>query len=158
MEQDISKLLLSVMMVLDPNFDKQKFEIRCLGKPHEPEGLPKGKMAIYMFFYKSEALKIGKVGIKSQARFKSDHYNPNSSGSNLAKSIINDDNFADVSKDNVKLWIKSNIYRIDIILDPELKIWTLNLFESILHYRYKPRYEGHRIQRNFYGKKLEDIF
>ena len=57
--------------------------VDALPAPHRaPRSLPQGKMAVYAFFWDLECLKVGKVGPKSQARYTSQHYNPNcSSGS-----------------------------------------------------------------------------
>jgi len=51
--------------------------------------LPKGKMACYVFLTDERCLKVGKVGPKSGPRFSYQHYDPTSSMSNLAKSILN---------------------------------------------------------------------
>jgi hypothetical protein len=48
------------------------------GVPHRPSSLPKGTVGIYLFFFQDECLKIGKAGSKSNARFLSQHYNPES--------------------------------------------------------------------------------
>src|SRR5271169_3703372 len=59
-----------------------------LSKPHKPTGLLAGKMAVYAFFLNGQALKVGKAGANSDARYRSQHYNPKSAGSNLARSIL----------------------------------------------------------------------
>ncbi len=60
------------------------------GCPHLPYGLINGMMGIYIFELNGVCLKIGKAGEKSDARFRSQHYSPKSSQSNLAKSVLND--------------------------------------------------------------------
>jgi hypothetical protein len=65
--------------------------IESLPVPHKPPShLPPGTMAVYVFSYGPEFLKVGKVGPKSQARFVSQHYNPRSAQSTLARSLLDD--------------------------------------------------------------------
>jgi hypothetical protein len=64
-------------------------EAEVLQKPHvPPSALPTGKMAVYVFLWDEWCLKVGKVGPRSHARYASQHYNPHSSKSNLAKSLL----------------------------------------------------------------------
>ena len=125
------------------------YEILDRGMPHTPCTLKRGTMGIYTFIFRDEFLKIGKAGTNSNARFYTQHYNPCSAASNLAKSILEDDNMQGlgITKENVGEWIKQNTRRIDILLDASLGIFTLELIEAALHYRYEPRYEGFKNQR-----------
>ena len=125
------------------------YEIIDRGLPHTPHTLKRGKMGIYTFLYGDEFLKIGKAGPNSNARFFSQHYLPSSAQSNLSKSILEDDRMQGqgITKDNVGDWLKQNTRRIDILLDASLGIFTLELIEAALHYRYEPRYEGFKNQR-----------
>ncbi|MEV6689536.1 hypothetical protein AB0N28_30125, partial [Streptomyces sp. NPDC051130] len=52
-----------------------------------------------------------------------------------------------ITENNVGDWIKSNCRRVDIILDSDLGIFTLELIEAALHYKYEPIYEGFAAQR-----------
>src|SRR4028119_878965 len=71
------------------SIDDVQFE--ALPAPHQrPKTLPIGKKAVYVFCTASQCLKVGKVGLRSRARFTSQHYHPGSSISNLAKSLLND--------------------------------------------------------------------
>jgi hypothetical protein len=70
------------------NKDIQIESLKSLHTP--PRTLPNGKMAVYVFSWNNQCLKVGKVGPKSHARYTSQHYNPKSSNSNLAKSILKD--------------------------------------------------------------------
>jgi hypothetical protein len=71
------------------NLHRNTLSFEYLSAPHKPpSSLPKGKMAVYVCFWKGEYLKVGKVGPNSQARYISQHYNPSSSNSNLSESII----------------------------------------------------------------------
>lgn len=119
------------------------------GVPHRPSSLPKGTVGVYLFFYQDECLKIGKAGSKSNARFLSQHYNPESSQSNLAKSLLLDHHFPfQLSSESVGDWMKSNLRRVDIIIDESLGIFVPNLVEAFFHLRLKPRYEGFESQRS----------
>ena len=108
--------------------------------------LPTDKIAIYTFFYKDLSLKIGQVGKNSNVRFQSQHYNPKSAISNLAKSILTDQNLPfKLNENNVKGWLKNNTTRIDVIISStnskHRDKFILNLLEGILQYKYQPRYE-----------------
>lgn len=132
------------------NIDKNKIEIIRREKPHKIDLLNSNQMAIYTFSYKGEYFKIGKAWSNSNPRFKYQHYNPNSTNSNLAKRILDNDEFCNkekINENNIQDWMKNNLQRIDIIIDKDLKIFTLNLFESCLHYKYEPIYEGYKSQK-----------
>ena len=125
------------------------YEIIDRGVPHAPQMLKPGTMGVYTFLYKDKFLKIGKAGPNSNARFFSQHYLPTSSASNLSKSILNDAEMRTlgITEQSVGNWIKQNTRRIDIILDESLGIFTLELIEAALHFKYEPRYEGFKNQR-----------
>jgi len=150
LKQEIADFL-SVAKLSGVLISEKDVEIEVLNAPHQPpKVLPNKKMAIYIFFHGTECLKIGKVGPKSQARYTSQHYNPNSSNSNLAKSILKDksmSNIKGISEDNVGKWIKTKTDRINIIVSDKLGISTLTLFEVFLQCRLKPRYEGFDSQK-----------
>ncbi len=128
---------------------EDRYEIVDRGKPHVPRTLKRGKMGIYTFLYEDDFLKIGKAGPNSNARFFSQHYLPGSAQSNLSRSILADDRMSGlgITEENVGDWIKQNTRRIDILLDASLGIFTLELIEAALHYKYEPRYEGFKTQR-----------
>ncbi len=110
------------------------FEI--LPAPHKPpSALPSGKMAVYVFSWNGHCLKVGKVGPKSQARFTSQHYNPASSNSNLAKSLVAGHGklgLFGVTESNAGAWIKANADRVYFLLNAECGIPVLTLLESFL--------------------------
>jgi len=115
-----------------------------------PSSLPSGKMAVYVFLWGDDCLKVGKVGPKSQARYTSQHYNPNSSNSNLAKSIINHKKelgLPNLTNSTVGEWIKANTDRLNFILDQNLGIPVLSLMESFFQCRLRPRFEGFDSQK-----------
>jgi hypothetical protein len=101
-----------------------------------------------MFYCPKEKcfLKIGRVGTKSNARFSYQHYDPNHTKSNLAKSLLKDDEMKekyDLSNENIGGWIKGNCHRINILFDVKNTNPFVNeLVEACLHYKYNPRYEG----------------
>lgn len=119
--------------------------------PHSPPSrLPEGKMAVYVFFLGEECLKVGKVGPRSHARYTSHHYDPNSSKSNLAKSMLDDRSNLGLSyldERTIGDWIKRNTDRINFIVDSGLGIPVLTLLESFLQCRLRPRFEGFASQK-----------
>lgn len=143
---ELNSIIQTVSESLGIIIPSESYKIILREKPHNPCSLPIGKMAVYMFRYGEQILKIGKVGPKSNARFQNQHYNPNSAQSNLAKSIINDENMVSIiGKTPIDKWIKNNCDRIDIIIDEKsVPEFTLELIEAILHYKYRPKYEGNR--------------
>jgi hypothetical protein len=120
-------------------------------KPHTPPStLPQCKMAVYVFIWGDHCLKVGKVGPKSLARYTSQHYNPNSSKSNLAKSILKQKSPLGVphlTETNVGDWIKHNTDRINFLLDQNLGTPVLSLMEAFLQCRLKPKFEGFESQK-----------
>lgn len=126
-------------------------QMELLPAPHAaPTRLPTGMMAVYVFSWGDEVLKVGKVGPNSQARYTSQHYNPGSAMSTLAASLLADgDRFGIVETDRAEIsrWIKSNVDRVNFLLKAELGVPVLSLLESFLQCRLRPRYEGFRSQR-----------
>jgi hypothetical protein len=122
-----------------------------LPAPHKPpSALPKGKMAVYVFAWKGQCLKVGKVGPNSHARYTSQHYGASSSNSNLAKSILSARDalmLHAVSESNVGAWIKANVDRTNYLLDVSCGVPVLTLLESFLQCRLRPRFEGFESQR-----------
>ena len=126
-------------------------KIESLSAPHiPPKALPDKKMAIYVFYWESQCLKVGKVGPKSQARYTSQHYSPKSSNSNLAKSILKDKaemGLRALNERNVGNWIKQNTKRINFLIPENFGIPLLSLLEAFLQCRLKPRFEGFDTQK-----------
>ncbi|MCR4660540.1 MAG: hypothetical protein K5765_00895 [Clostridia bacterium] len=127
---------------------KDDYYIEDMGCPHkQPPRLPKGYSAVYMFAYGSETefefLKIGKANAKSTARFISQHYGLNAT-STLAKSICSDKEFQELGiiSDNVKNWMLNNLHRINIYIKEERGKAVTEVIETIMHYAFRPRYEG----------------
>mgnify|MGYP003613320100 CR=1 FL=1 len=146
--KEIEKIIYGVSSALGKPIPQGKCQIIDRGVPHVPKSLPVGKMGIYTFWLDGNALKIGKAGPSSNARFLSQHYNPKSAPSTLAASIlVGNKHAADSTPENVGSWIKQHCRRIDILFDSNLGIFTLELIEAALHYVYEPVYEGFINQR-----------
>lgn len=143
---EITRIIKSAPEAIGTTIPPESIKINLRRKPHQPENLPNGKMAVYIFIYNNSFLKIGKVGPNSNARFQSQHYNPNSAQSNLAKSLMKDKEMKTIIENTpIDQWIKNNCDRIDIIIDKNsVPEFSLELIEAILHYRFKPKYEGNR--------------
>ena len=118
------------------------YYIEDMGCPHkQPTKLPDGYAAVYIFAYKDEFLKIGKVNANSGPRFVSQHYGL-SARSTLAKSLCSDERFVvlGVNQENVKAWMLENLHRINVYIKAD-KAKT-ELVEAVLHYALRPRFEG----------------
>ena len=146
---DFDRIILDVSSILGKPIEKHKYKIIDGGVPHQPKTLPHQMMGVYTFWYNGNFLKIGKAGPNSNARFLSQHYNPRSARSTLAASILKDDRMKrnGIEESNVGEWIRNNCRRIDILLDSDLGIFSLELIEAALHYKYEPIYEGFAAQR-----------
>jgi hypothetical protein len=93
------------------------------------------------------ALKVGSARHGSAPRFFHHHYKPNSSGSNLAKSIINNEwlweclSVATLNANNVGQWIKQNTLRDHLFIP--IKFITLQFkIERYVRGRLGPVFEG----------------
>lgn len=121
------------------------FQIEFLECPHKPPScLPSGKMAVYGFWHDVEWLKIGLAGPNSNARYTSQHYNPNSAQSTLSGSLCRDPRTANCAGFDVAApgnWIKSHCCRANILLDCKHGPLVLAMLEAFLHLRLTPRYE-----------------
>lgn len=142
---------------IDSTQSSKGIEVINRGYPHVPVALPKNKVAVYMFRYKNQFLKIGKVGENSNARFQYQHYKPFSAQSTLAESILEDREMKleFLDDENVSEWILNNCGRIDIIIDSDTTKFKVDLIEAALHYKYQPKYEGCSTQKKSIP---EDLF
>ena len=120
--------------------------VEFMPSPHVPPArLPTGRMAIYGFWRNGEWLKIGKAGPKSHARYASQHYNPDSAKSTLARSLARDATLNSNPGFNPSTpgdWIKSETSRMNILLPSVRRYELLSLLEVFLQVHLKPRYEG----------------
>jgi hypothetical protein len=133
------------------DFDKGLITYEALSFPHKPSNLPHGKQAVYIFSLPKPSqvvLKAGKVGPNSNARFLSHHYNPNSSGSNLAKSLLEYPNswkelgIDSIDEKTVGAWVRQNTDRENLYLNSIHGMPLLSLLEIFLQCRLNPLFEG----------------
>lgn len=125
---------------------------QSLPAPHQPPALPRNHYAVYVFSLAAESnliLKVGMVGPKSNPRFRSQHYNPRSAPSNLAKSILENpfafENYGlpSPSEGNIKTWLMGNTDRDHFFISPtEEAKYCAKLLEVYLQTLLRPFYEG----------------
>jgi hypothetical protein len=101
--------------------------------PHVQPALPRGHGAVYVFALGAAAgesatcgagtvLKVGRVGARSEPRFRSQHYNPRSAGSTLANSLLTYRimwpwlGIDHLDENDVKNWMLSNLDRFHIFV------------------------------------------
>ena len=139
------KDFLTVASLAHASVYREDIEIEYLEAPHKPPpSLPPGKMAVYGFWHAGDWLKIGLAGPNSNARYTSQHYNPNSAQSTLAASLVRDSRMSkspDFNPGAPGDWIKSRCNRVNILLDSKHGGLLLALLEAFLHLRLRPRYE-----------------
>jgi len=145
-KNDINDLLKAAEIADFNLFEPDMLELQVWEKgidTHIPVKLPEGKCAVYIFEYAGEFLKVGQVGSKSSARFLSQHYNPKSSNSNLAKSLEKNKQHYSITED-VNIWIKKNTTRYNILIpansDKQIN-YFLNFAEAFFILKCKPKFE-----------------
>ena len=140
-------------------------EIEHLTPPHRrPSRLPPEKKAVYLFTVGGCCLKVGKAGRLSAARYTSQHYNPKSSNSNLAKSILKEKDLLRrslpselhpsidfISEQVVGSWIEENCTRFNILIDASFDDFALTLLESIVQSKFRPLFEGRQSSDGILG-------
>ena len=127
------------------NLPSDDVDIETLNMTHSPPQLPEGKVAVFVFSTETSVLKVSKVGPNSGPRYTSQHYNPNSANSNLAKSLLNDASVRqryNLRDETVGDWIKRNTDRVNFILDESYYGRTLDRLKEFLLDRLRPVYEG----------------
>ncbi|BBB48289.1 hypothetical protein [Pelolinea submarina] len=119
--------------------------------PQKLKNLPDNYQAVYIFsapLLDNKVIKIGKCGPLSKARYLSQHYNPQSCGSNLSKTLLQNDEFWDSihlvkpEENFIGEWVKRNTDRDNFIFSENLGSHYLSLFEIFLQCRYNPIFEG----------------
>lgn len=135
-----------VAALADAAFIADSITVEIARSPHrQPKGLPAGKIAVYAFFLNGQALKVGKAGPSSHARYTSQHYNPKSAASNLARSILaNPAKVGALGIDALGIgdWVKEHTDRVNLLAPVSLGNPMLSLLESFLHVRWRPVFEG----------------
>ena len=141
---EITSFITNMFQSIDSTHNLKGIDIIDRGQPHVPVALPRNKIAVYMFIYENQFLKIGKVGENSNSRFQYQHYKPLSAQSTLADSILKDRKMESelLDYENVGEWILKNCRRIDIFLESDITKYKVDLIEAALHYKFQPKYEG----------------
>ena len=139
---EIQDVIESVNKVMEKQLSPAFYEIVDRGVPHQPEKLLDNKMGVCIFVYQKTILMIGKTGPNSSPRFVYQHYNPSSANSTLAGLILKDDEMKllGLTSNNIGEWIKNNCQRIDIIIDVNVGITTLQSIKLALHQQFEPKY------------------
>jgi hypothetical protein len=137
METEIKQWITFIESILVLKIEPIEFE--CVVDRKHTHKFKSGKWHIYSFWLceNNKALKIGVAGPNSAARFDSQHYNENSSNSNLAKSLLKEKMCSD---EDAKSWIRSNTYRINIVFDNFSKPLA-HALEAHLHVLFEPYFE-----------------
>ncbi|MFM1896593.1 MAG: hypothetical protein RLZZ385_1667 [Pseudomonadota bacterium] len=126
------------------------------GKENNPTALQSGWCGVYVFMNERCCFKVGKAGTKSKARWNSHHYNlDETTPSTLPKSIRKEGSkfkmhypvekhleIDSLGKTNIQNWIKSNMSRIEFLIQDNGDPFTLNLLEALAQYHLKPIFEG----------------
>jgi len=124
---------------------RDAIKIEVLPPPHFPKALPPGKQAVFAFYWpeKDRFLAVALAGPNSNARFQSQHYLPASSGSNLARKILQHKGalgIDDVDENTVGLWMKGNLARVNFYLPASINKEVLKYFKDYLKLTWKPAF------------------
>lgn len=112
---------------------------------HLPVQLPNNFAAVYIFKWNDQYLKVGKVNSNSNARYQSHHYNPDSSPSNLSKSLLSETEFQALLGDGiVGEWIKENTTRFNILIPVHLGKNFVHFAEAFFILKCNPKFENTR--------------
>lgn len=115
---------------------------------HIPLALPENSAAVYIFLWNNRYLKVGKVNANSNARYQSQHYNADSSLSNLSRTLRDEPEFhalAGVFPDtNWGEWLKSNTTRYNILIPSRLGKNFVHFAEAFFILKCNPLFENTR--------------
>jgi len=119
------------------------FEVEVLSPPHFPRALPPGRQSVFAFYWpeKDTFLTVALAGPNSNARFQSQHYLPASSGSNLARKLLQHRDalgITDIDENTVGLWMKGNLARVNIYLPANISKEVLKYLKDYLKLTWKP--------------------
>jgi hypothetical protein len=134
----------------------QQIRAEYLPAPHRaPTALPRGKQAVYWFCLSGHALKVGRAGPNSGPRYTSQHYNPGSSQSNLARSILGRPELVEplvppgeriairsLTDETIGAWIKRHTARFNLLVDAEVSGDTIAFLEATIQRWLRPIFEG----------------
>jgi len=130
---------------------KKDITHESLSAPHGPAHLPKGRQAVYVFSLPTPpyvVLKVGKAGPRSNARYQSQHYNPRSATSTLARSLADRQDtweqlgIQNINETSVGSWIKRHVDRDNLLISSNREKLLLSLMEIFLQCRLQPIFEG----------------
>jgi hypothetical protein len=112
---------------------------------HVPRALQNTFAAVYIFKWNDTYLKVGKVNTNSNARYQSQHYNANSSNSNLSKSILNEPEFkALLGGISPGDWLKIHTNRYNILIPESLGKNFVHFAEAFFILKCNPMFENTR--------------
>ena len=133
-------------------------KLETLTAPHSPHALPKGFGAVYVFAltdgYRAgevapgRALKVGKAGPTSNARFQSQHYSATSAPSTLSRSLVETPvlwpllGVDEMSAGTVRDWLLVNTDRHHVFLPADEYPLHGTLVEKYLRGVLGPVFEG----------------
>ena len=110
---------------------------------HVPQRLPHESAAVYIFKWNDSYLKVGKANENSNARYQSQHYNAESSISNLSRSLLNDAEFqAMLGEITTSEWLRTNTNRFNIIIPSRLGKKFVHFTEAFFILKCNPIYEA----------------
>lgn len=132
-------------------------EYERLPAPHRQTGLRTDHGAVYVFATGSElaaradcgwrALKVGRVGPRSDARFRSQHYRPGSARSTLAGSLLITPvlwswlGVESLDSSTIKTWMLTNLERHHLYV-PQDSAELIPMLERFVRGRLGPVFEG----------------
>lgn len=153
--QIIEDFVLAVQKACGKSIAPHEITHECLVAPHDSKNLPAGKGAVYVFTLSqssksvagpNRALKVGKAGPNSNARFRYQHYRSGSAKSTLAGAIENNPILhsyigLDRAPADIGAWIRQNTDRDNFYVDADRKD-ILSMLELYLKGRLGPVFEG----------------
>jgi hypothetical protein len=145
LEEILSQLVVASAAAQAP-LVRRSIVVEYAAAPHrQPANLPRGKLAIYAFFHHGRCLKCGKAGPNSQARYTSQHYNPNSAPSTLANTLLvrcAEIGVSGLQRSTVGDWVRSNTSRVNLLFPSVVGSTSLAFYEAFLHLYWKQIFEG----------------
>lgn len=142
----IKSAFIQAAALAEITINPSEMEVQFVAAPHvPPSSLPAERMAVYVFMYGEQCLKVGKAGPKSTARFCSQHYATNSAPSTLARSLLkyqSDIGVGGLDDKNVGDWMRRETSRVNFLIPSAYGMFVLSLLESFVQCSLKPKFEG----------------
>ena len=144
-EEAVDGFVRQMSRYLNEPISRDTIEIEVFPPPHFPKALPTGKQAVFAFYWPEQDrfLMVALSGPNSNARFQSQHYLPTSSGSNLARKILQQKEvlgIGDVDENTVGLWMKGNLARVNFYLPADIGKEVLKYFKDYLRLTWRPAF------------------